>query len=58
MTATEMNLEMITLSEVMKRKTNTIPYHLHAESNTWHNELSYEAETDSQTEDRLTVATG
>lgn len=50
----EMSLDMITLSEVShKRKTNTIPCRLHAESNIVHNGLSYEAETDSQTEDRL-----
>ena len=34
--ATWMQLELITLSEVRKRKTNTIQYHLYVESKIWH----------------------
>ena len=34
--ATWMQLEIIILSEVRKRKTNTIWYHLHVESKLWH----------------------
>ena len=34
--ATWMDLEIITLSEVRKRKTYNIRYHLYAESNIWH----------------------
>ena len=47
--ATWMDLEIITLSEVRQRKTNTIWYHLHVESKNDTNELIYKTETDSQT---------
>ena len=35
-TATWMDLEIIILSEVRKRKKNTIRYHLHVESKIWY----------------------
>ena len=34
--ATRMEFEIVTLSEVRKRKTNTIWYHLYMESKIWH----------------------
>ena len=34
--ATWMDLEIIILSEVRKRRTNTVSYHLYAESKIWH----------------------
>ena len=34
--ATWIELETLILSEVRKRKTNTIRYHLYLESNIWH----------------------
>ena len=34
--ATWMDLEIITLSEVRQRKTNTIWYHLYVESKIWY----------------------
>ena len=34
--ATWMQLEIIILNEVRKRKTNTIQYHLYVESKIWH----------------------
>ena len=34
--ATMMGLETLILSEIRKRKTNTIFYHLYVESNIWH----------------------
>ena len=43
-----MDLEIITLSEVRKRETNNICYHLYAESNIWHKWTFYKTETDSQ----------
>ena len=36
LTATWMQLEIIILSEVRKRRTNTVSYHLYAESKIWH----------------------
>ena len=43
-----MQLEILILSEVRKRKTNTIRYHLYVESKIWHNKPFYKTETDSQ----------
>ena len=40
-TATWMELEIIILSEVSHKETNTIWYHLYVESKIWHNELIY-----------------
>ena len=48
--ATWMDPEIIILSEVKKRKTNTMWYHLYVKSKTWTNELNYQTETDSQTQ--------
>ena len=45
-----MDLEIIILSEVRKKKTNTIWYHLYVESKIQQNELAYETETDSDRE--------
>ena len=42
-----MDLEIITLSKIRKRKSNTIDYHLYVESENDTNELIYE--TESQT---------
>ena len=47
--ATWMDLEIITLSEVNQKKTNTIWYHLYVESKIWHSELIYETETEFHT---------
>ena len=44
-----MDLEVIILSEVRKRKTNIIWYHLYVESKHDTDELIYKTETDSQT---------
>ena len=48
-TATWMDLEIITLSEVSQTETNIIGYHLYAESKTRYRELIYKTETESQT---------
>ena len=50
--ATWMDLELITLSKVSRKETNTIGYYLHVESKMWH-KLIYETEMDS--EGRLSV---
>ena len=44
-------LEIITLSEVRKKKTNTVWYNLYVESNYGMNEPNYKTETDSQRTD-------
>ena len=49
--ATCMQLEILILSEVRKRKTNTI-YHLYVESNMWQNEPIYRTETGSGHEEQ------
>ena len=51
-----MQPEILILSELIEKKTNTIGYHLHVESKIWHNELIHETETDSHIEYRLVVA--
>ena len=43
----KMQLEIIALSEVRKKKTNTIWYHLYVESNYGMNEPNHKTETDS-----------
>ena len=55
--ATQMHLEIIILSEVIQKKTNTIWYYL------WNlrydmNKLIYKTETRSQTQNRLVAASG
>ena len=57
---TWMDLEFIILSEVRKRKTNIMGYHLHMESkvNNDTNELIYETETDSNFEKKNTYQRG
>ena len=46
--ATWMQLEIIILSKVSQKKTNTIWYHLYMKSKILHNESIYEAEPESQ----------
>ena len=55
-TASWMDKEIITLSEVRKRKANTT-YHLYMESKIWH-KRTYLQKRDSHTENRLVVAKG
>ena len=47
--ATWLQLEMITLSEVSQKKTNSRSYHLYVESKIWQNEPIYKTEIGSQT---------
>ena len=47
--ATWLQLEIITLSEVSQKKTNSISYHLYVESKIWQNEPIYKTEIGSQT---------
>ena len=47
--ATWLQLEIITLSEVSQKKTNSISYHLYVESKLWQNESIYKTEIGSQT---------
>ena len=46
--ATWMQVEIIILSKVSQKKTNTIRYHLYVKSKILHNESIYEAEPESQ----------
>jgi len=50
-----MDLEIIILSEVRQRKTNTIRHHLHMKSKTMIKMCTYETETDSDLENKLKV---
>ena len=55
--ATWVQLEIVMLSEVRKRKTNTIWYHLYVESKIWH-KWSYLWNGNTDIENRLVVAKG
>ena len=56
---TQMDLEIIILSEVRKKKINTIWYHLYVESKTWH-KLTWLPNKNrlTHTENRLVAAKG
>ena len=57
--ATWMDLEIIILSEVRKRKTNTVRYHLHVESKIWYKSIYLRNKNRlTDTDNRLVVAKG
>ena len=56
--ATWIELEILVLSEVIKRKTEAILHHLHVESKIWHTRSIYTAETDQGPGEQTCVCQG
>ena len=56
--ATQMDLEIVILSEVSQRKKNIIRYHLYMESFKKRSKWTYTTEIDSKTENKLMVVKG